>query len=65
MPQSFVCLYCHIIFSTKDREPLLMAEWRPRLHEYIGGILRSRTAIYWVLAGRPITSTCSFPWESK
>jgi putative transposase len=42
MPQSFVCLYCHVIFSTKNHEPFLMSKWRPRLHAYIGGILRSK-----------------------
>jgi putative transposase len=42
MPQSFACLHCHIIFSTKNREPLILPDWAPRLHEYLGGILRSK-----------------------
>ena len=41
MPQSFVCLYCHLVFSTKDRRPLITDSIRPRLHEYIGGILKN------------------------
>src|SRR6478672_3982864 len=41
MPQSFACLHYHLIFSTKNREPLLPAELRPRLFEYFGGILRA------------------------
>jgi putative transposase len=40
MPQSFICLHAHIIFSTKKREPLITAEFAPRLFEYIGGICR-------------------------
>ncbi|MGE5530522.1 MAG: IS200/IS605 family transposase [Bacteroidota bacterium] len=41
MPQSFVCLYCHLVFSTKNRLPLIGDDIRGRLHEYIGGILRN------------------------
>ena len=40
MPQSLACLHCHLIFSTKNREPLIDAELQPRLYAYIGGILR-------------------------
>jgi REP-associated tyrosine transposase len=41
MPQSYTCLHYHLIFSTKDRLPTISAGLRPRLHEYIGGILRA------------------------
>src|SRR5689334_14386605 len=41
MPQSFACLHYHLIFSTKNREPALSADLRPRLFEYFGGILRA------------------------
>jgi len=40
MPQSFVCLHCHIVFSTKNRKPWITSELAPRLHDYIGGIIR-------------------------
>jgi REP element-mobilizing transposase RayT len=40
MPQSFTCLHCHLIFSTKGRAPWLAADLTPRLYEYMGGILR-------------------------
>ena len=39
MPQSFVSLTCHVIFSTKQREPLLVGDIVPRLFAYIGGTL--------------------------
>ena len=42
MPQSFACLHHHLIFSTKNRAPLITADLQPRLFEYIGGILRSQ-----------------------
>jgi REP element-mobilizing transposase RayT len=45
MPQSFVSLHHHLIFSTKNRVPLLAAEVQPRLFEYIGGILRAEGCV--------------------
>jgi REP element-mobilizing transposase RayT len=44
MPQSFVCLNDHLIFSTKQREPTLPDGLRPRLFEYIGGYLDAEKA---------------------
>lgn len=29
----------HLIFATKYREPTIAAEWRERLHEYLGGTI--------------------------
>ncbi|PQO27480.1 transposase [Blastopirellula marina] len=42
MPQSFACVYAHLIFSTKNRERTIKGEWAPRLNEYLVGILRQR-----------------------
>ena len=39
MPQSLTNLLYHFIFSTKNRQPWIDAELRPRLHQYIGGII--------------------------
>jgi REP element-mobilizing transposase RayT len=41
MPQSFGCLHVHIIFSTKNREPLLTPELIAELYPYIGGVVRN------------------------
>jgi REP element-mobilizing transposase RayT len=40
VPHSFAALYCHIIFSTKNREPLIARDLQPRLFAYVGGVLR-------------------------
>jgi putative transposase len=40
MPSTHISLHVHVIFSTKHRRPLLDAEWRGRLHAYLGGALR-------------------------
>lgn len=37
---SYTNLQYHIVFSTKERQPLIVAELRARLIEYIGGIIR-------------------------
>jgi putative transposase len=39
MPQSLSKVLVHLIFSTKNREPLVGPETCPRLHAYIVGIL--------------------------
>ena len=40
MPSTHTCLLYHLVFATKNREPLLSQDWRDRLHEYLGGIVR-------------------------
>lgn len=40
MPQTFSNLLVHVVYSTKDRAPLITADKRPRLYAYIGGIVR-------------------------
>ncbi|MGH9971654.1 MAG: IS200/IS605 family transposase [Pyrinomonadaceae bacterium] len=45
MSQSFTNLLYHIIFSTKDREPLITLDYQPRLYDYIGGIIRGTGGI--------------------
>ena len=37
MAQSLAKVYVHLIFSTKNREPFLAAEWRPDLWGYLAG----------------------------
>jgi putative transposase len=48
MPQSFGCLNYHLIFSTKNRSPLLVGDLPARLHAYVGGIVRNENG--WLLA---------------
>jgi REP element-mobilizing transposase RayT len=51
MPQSYVSLQYHIVLSTKDRQPFLSPEIRPRLYAYLGGILRSEGGVLAVAGG--------------
>ena len=53
MPQSFACLNCHIIFSTKNREPVIMPDFAPRLYQYIGGIAHNTGNTLMAAGGMP------------
>jgi REP element-mobilizing transposase RayT len=37
MPQSLAKVYIHLVFSTKNREPVLADEWREELFRVLGG----------------------------
>jgi REP element-mobilizing transposase RayT len=45
MPATHLSLHFHIVFSTKDRHPFIADEWRARLHEYLGGLVRAADGI--------------------
>ncbi|MEO6726377.1 MAG: IS200/IS605 family transposase [Blastocatellia bacterium] len=40
MSDSYTNLLYHLVFSTKDRQPLITGIHQPRLYEYIGGTIR-------------------------
>src|SRR4051812_16188502 len=50
VPQSFTCLHYHLVFSTQHREPAITPDIRPRLYEYLGGLVRSEGGML-LLAG--------------
>ncbi len=41
MPQSLAQILVHVVFSTKNREPLLDDAIRADLHAYVGGIVQN------------------------
>jgi putative transposase len=51
MPHTFTNLLAHVVFSTKDRMPLLNPGMRPKLHAYMGGILRELKATPLIVNG--------------
>lgn len=51
MPRSYTNLIYHIVFSTKDRSPLITNEREDRLYEYIGGIIRGLGGILLMING--------------
>jgi len=45
MPSTHLSLHFHVVFATKNREPRIAAEWRERLHSYLGGVARQSGSI--------------------
>lgn len=43
MPQSLAQILVHLVFSTKNREPVLEDDIRDELHAYIGGIVGNQS----------------------
>jgi len=44
MPSTHLSLNYPILFSNKNREPILAASWRAERHAYLGGVLRDLEA---------------------
>jgi len=42
MAHTYANLLAHVIFSTKDRQPLISRDLKPDLLAYMGGIVRIR-----------------------
>lgn len=51
MGSTFHSLHYHIVFSTKERRPLIHATWRQSLHEYMGGTVRGLGGIAEAVGG--------------
>ncbi len=45
MSQSFTNLLYHIIFSNKERRPIITLDYQPRPYDYIGGVIREKVGI--------------------
>ena len=45
MASTHLALHCHVVFSTKNRAPIISAAWRERFHAYLGGVIRNVDAI--------------------
>ena len=41
MSSTHLSLHYHVVFGTKHQRPLIAAEWRPRLHAYLGGAAKT------------------------
>jgi len=51
MPQSYSNLIYHIVFSTKNREPLIVDAVKSRLYDYVGGTIRKQGGIALAING--------------
>lgn len=53
MASSLTNLLYHIVFSTKERVPLIHGSFRESLYEYTGGIVRAQRGILLEIGGVP------------
>ena len=53
MARTYTKLIYHIVFSTKERIPLIAPEIRDRLYEYIGGVIRGEKGSLMEIGGMP------------
>ena len=51
MPSTHLTSNFHLVFSTKERRRLISDEWRPRLHAYMGGIVKGMDAVPLAVGG--------------
>jgi putative transposase len=45
MSSTHLSLHYHIVFGTKNHEPMIQPAWRGDLHAYLGGIIRTADGI--------------------
>jgi REP element-mobilizing transposase RayT len=53
MADTFTNLLYHLVFSTKERRPRITDDFRERLYEYIGGIIRGEGGCLLEIGGVP------------
>ncbi|HVF47365.1 MAG TPA: transposase [Pyrinomonadaceae bacterium] len=51
MPSTHITSTFHIVFFTKERRQLIIADWRPRLHAYMGGIVKGLDTVPLAIGG--------------
>lgn len=45
MSKTYTNLIYHIVFSTKERQPIITSDYQSRLYDYIGGVIRNQGGI--------------------
>ncbi len=53
MADTYHSLLYHLVFSTKNRVGYITPEIRPRLHDYLGGIVRAKKGVVYEIGGTP------------
>src|SRR5579859_657621 len=64
MPGTYHNLKFHLIFSTKHREPWLKNDIRPRIHDYLGGIIRGEKGALLEIGGVADHVHILFGWRT-
>lgn len=64
MPGTYHCLKYHLVFSTKHREPWLTDSMKPRVHDYLGGIIRGERGVPLAIGGVEDHVHLLFSWRT-
>jgi REP element-mobilizing transposase RayT len=51
MPATHLSLHYHLVFSTKERYPFILQEWRSDLHAYLGGMVKGLNRVPLAIGG--------------
>jgi putative transposase len=51
MPSTHLSLHYHLVFSTKNRLPMITKDWRASLHAYLGGIVKGINGVPLAIGG--------------
>src|SRR5687767_13944658 len=51
MPSTHLSLHFHLVFSTKNRLPIIHKDWRENLHAYLGGIVKGINGVPLAIGG--------------
>jgi len=51
MSSTHLSLHYHLVFGTKDHEPLIASVWKDRLHAYLGGVIRTLDGVPEAIGG--------------
>jgi len=51
MPSTHLSLHFHLVFSTKNRLPIIHKDWRANLHAYLGGIVKGINGVPLAIGG--------------
>ena len=51
MSSTHLSLHVHVVFGTKHQRPLIVPDWRPRLHAYLGGAAKTLDVVPEAIGG--------------
>ncbi len=51
MPSTHLSLRYHLVFSTKNRLPMITRDWRSNLYSYLGGIVKGINGVPLAIGG--------------
>jgi putative transposase len=59
---TYTNILLHVVFSTKERVPVLTPDIRPRVHEYLGGAIRGNGGVPYEIGGTADHVHLLFRW---